>query len=102
MSLSREEVEKRVLEESIRTVLTDDTGREIIKFCKEPHTSSEIIDHLLKKLSSESTNRMRWERVVSENLRKLENTKAITYLVEGKWKVTDEAKTVLEKFFGGL
>jgi hypothetical protein len=95
-------IEKRALEENIRLVLTDDIGREIVKFCKDPHTSSEIIDNMLRKLSSTSSNRVWWERVVSESLRRLESATAITYLVEGKWKITEEARTVLEKFFGGL
>lgn len=95
-------IEKSALEESIRVVVTDDIGREIVKFCKDSHTSSEIIDSILRKHSSESRTRVWWERVVSDTLRRLENAKAIAFTEEGKWKITNEGKNVLEKFFGGL
>jgi hypothetical protein len=95
-------IEKKALEENIRSVLTDDIAREIVKFCKESHTSSEIIDQMLRKLSSMSSNRAWWERVVSDNLRRLENAQVVTYMADGKWKMSSEAKTILEKYFGGL
>ena len=87
-------------EESVRSTLLDDNAREIVKFCKEPRTSSEIIDHMVKKQTSQ-TPRIYWERIVSDNLRRLEGVKAIEYVAGNRWKFTEEGKRVLEKFFGG-
>lgn len=87
-------------EESVRSTLLEDDAREIVKFCKEPHTSLEIIDHMLRRQTSQ-VNRIYWERVVSDNLRRLESVKAIEYVLGNRWKFTEEGKRILEKFFGG-
>lgn len=83
----------------IRNVLTNDTARFIVRTCKTPKTTSEIVSKLLEKERGSYLPRDYYERVVGDVLGTLENLKAITYS-EGKWKTPETTLNVLMKYFG--
>jgi len=86
--------------ESLRSMLSNDNSRTIVRYCKEPRGAAEIIQHLAKS-SSTSQSKDYWERVVSDLLPNLDKYGALVY-ASGKWHVTQAGKDVLEKYFGGL
>jgi hypothetical protein len=84
-------------EPRIRQLMSDDIARFIARYCKTPHSTSEIVKELLK--NRQSTQLSLYEGVVANNLIAMENVKAITYS-DGKWQTTEITLQVLEKYFG--
>lgn len=86
-------------EEDVANELADDTKRAIVRYCREARSSAEIIKHVESR-SQDKYARDYWERVVSNNLVRLEKLKILAFSLS-KWKSTPNALSVLEKFFGG-
>ena len=84
-------------EESIRTLLGDDTVRAIARYCKEPHSASEIVKRVMSVRRSED--RFLNERIVGDDLKEMEKIGAISYSQEG-WKTSETTLNVLKKYFG--
>lgn len=82
----------------MRILLRDENIRDIARYCKEPHTSEEIIKHILS--LRDSKNRELYETIVADDLKRMENTGLITF-EHGKWKTREIALRVLEKYYGG-
>ena len=81
-------------EDVVRSVLEDSQRRYIAKFCIEPHSSNEIlksIKGIWKEYSASS---------LGSDLNVLEDSEAVVYTEDDKWKTTDIARKVLRKFFG--
>lgn len=84
-------------EPRIRQLMSDDNARFIARYCKTPHSTSEIVKELMK--HKQATQLSLYERVVANNLVAMENNKAITYS-DDKWKTAEITLQVLEKYFG--
>ena len=83
-------------EESYRSALLDETNRRIIRFCREPRTSGEIVNRITP---SQTGQPLYYETLVSGSLKQLEKLGMIAF-AEGKWKSEKTAIEVLEKYFG--
>jgi hypothetical protein len=83
-------------EETIRTLLLQDMNRRIIRFCKEPHTSQEIIDNVTLARAKDPSY---FETLASNSLRTLENRGMMSF-TNGKWKSNEQALQVFTKYFG--
>lgn len=82
-------------EKELRETLTHFSRRSIARFCTEPRTFEEVINHMVEKAG--------WSYnlayvFVAEHLGVLEKEKAVSP-VEGGWMTTEEATEVLRKYF---
>ena len=86
-------------ENRIAQVLTDDFMRRIVRACKEPQTSAEIIQSL-RESQRQMMDDNYWERIVGDNLRRLSSLGGLIF-ASGKWKSAKEWLDALDKYFGG-
>jgi len=84
-------------EDAIRTVLLTEINRRIIRFCKNPHTSAEIVNETTPARTSDPGY---YETLVSNALRILENYGMISF-ADGKWVSSKISLQILDKYFGG-
>jgi len=82
--------------QAILYVLKDEIMRIIIRYCKEPHSSSEIIN---KVSAVKEADLHEYEAIVGDKLRTLEKAGAILYN-QGVWRTNAITLGVLKKYFG--
>ena len=80
--------------DEIRRVLEDSQRRYIATFCVKPHSSDEILKSVKGIWSGYSAS------TLGGDLNLLEDSQAIVYMEDDKWKTTDIAGKVLRKYFG--
>ena len=85
-------------EEATRVLLAEDVNRRIVRLCKNPRTTAEIIRHLTPERPQ--YNAYYYETLVGNSLRVLEVSGLLSFS-EGKWTASEQALAVLEKYFGG-
>jgi len=83
--------------ETIRSMLTDDTKRIIVRYCREPRSSSEIVNRVMSVRRVED--HFLYERVIANDLKEMEEAGAISYSHEG-WKTNEITVNILKKYFG--
>lgn len=84
-------------EATMRTALTDNTNRSIVRFCRTSHTSKEIVDRITPSTTSDP---QYYETLISNALEILENYEMISFS-NGQWTSSKASLAVLDKYFGG-
>lgn len=83
-------------EKEIHGYLMDKFQRSIVRFCKDAHSSLEIVRFATPRQTSDPD----WyETRVAETLKLLEDAKIVEYR-EGKWKTASSVLPILKKYFG--
>ena len=82
--------------QAILYVLRDEIMRMIIRYCKEPHSSSEII---VKVSAVKEADLHQYEAIVGDKLRTLEKAGAMSDN-HGMWRTSAITLSVLKKYFG--
>lgn len=87
------------LEPKIRELLKDDVARFIARYCKTPHTTSEIVKALVRYRRRRISDINLYEGVVADRLTLMEKMNAVTY-TKSKWKTSAITLKILAKYFG--